>query len=190
LGNHDLTAGRTAVVDRLGLPGPYYTFEVKGWHFIVLDGMQMSAADPKGREQLARLRAAKSPNAYAWNGGLGGEQLRWLRHKLHDATAVGERAIVFCHFPVLPESSSPEHVLWDHGETLSVLEDEPAMAAYLAGHDHRGGYALHNGVHYITLRGMVESEVAESCRVVEVYPERLVMRGAGQTGGLSLPVRP
>jgi manganese-dependent ADP-ribose/CDP-alcohol diphosphatase len=189
LGNHDLTAGRTAVLNRLGLSSPYYQFEVKRWHFIVLDGMQLSAADPRGKEELARLRAAESPNAQDWNGGLGSEQLRWLRSRLHDATAVGEHAVVFCHFPVLPESSSPVHVLWDYREALKILEDEPATAAYVAGHDHRGGYAVHNGIHYITLPGMVESETTESCRVMDVYPDRLILRNAGQTGGRQLPVR-
>ncbi len=189
LGNHDLSAGRTAILDRLGLSSPYYEFEVKRWHFIVLDGMQLSANDPKGREELTRLRAAGSPNAQDWNGGLGLEQLRWLRHRLHDATAVGEHAIVFCHFPVLPESSSPEHVLWDYGEALSILEDEPATVAYMAGHDHRGGYATRSGVHYVTLHGMVESDAAESCQVVDIYPDRLVLRSAGQTAGRTLGLR-
>lgn len=189
LGNHDLSAGRAEVMSRLGLSNPYYNFEVKGWHFIVLDGMQVSAADPAGRQKLAGLRAAGSPNAQEWNGGVGSEQLRWLRARLHDATAVGDRAVVFCHFPVLPESSSPEHVLWDYADVLHILEDEPALAMYMAGHDHRGGYAARNGVHYVTMHGMVESGVGESCRVVDVYADRLVMRSAGQPGGQTLTLR-
>jgi 3',5'-cyclic AMP phosphodiesterase CpdA len=190
LGNHDLSAGREAALQRLGLSHPYYTFEVKGWHFIVLDGMAVSAHDAKGREVLARLRSAGAPNAQEWNGGLGEVQIEWLHQRLHDATAVGEHAIVFCHFPALPESSTPEHVLWDYRETLELLESEPATVAYLAGHDHRGGYAERGGVHYLTLRGLVESRPEESCQVVDVYPDRLVMRSAGRRTGRTLPLRP
>ncbi len=186
LGNHDVLAMRT----KFSTAPAYYDFEVKHWHFIVVNGMDVSVRDPAGRAELERLRAAGQPNAQEWNGGLGEKQREWLHHRLHDATAVGERAIVFCHFPVLPQSSSPQHELWDWRETLAILKDEPATVAWINGHDHRGGYAVDTGIHYITVKGMVESEPVESCRVVDVYSDRLVLRGAGQTGGQTLRLRP
>ncbi len=177
-GNHDMglvSGGRRA-------------FEFGDWHFIVLDGMEVNAKTPAGRRELAQLRAARAPNAQEWNGALGFEQRVWLKNRLHDATAVGERAIVFCHFPVLPESSSPQHVLWDYRETLEIIRGEPATVAWFAGHDHRGGYAGRDGTHYVTLKGMVESSVEESCQVVDVYADRLVLRSAGATRGRTLRI--
>ena len=181
LGNHDLGAGRGAVLQRLGLARGYYNFAVKDWHFIVLDGMQVSAADAAGKQEYERLRAAGAPNAQEWNGGLGREQHEWLHHRLHDATAVGDRAVVFCHFPVLAAASSPQHLLWDHQEVLALFAGEPATVAYIAGHDHRGGYAESGGVHFVTIKGLVEWPAEDSCKVFDVYPDRLVMRAAGRT---------
>ncbi len=179
LGNHDLSVGRAVILQRLGLARGYYRFEVKDWHFIVLDGMEVSAGDAAGKKEYERLRAAGAPNAQEWNGGLGREQREWLHHRLHDATAVGDRAIVFCHFPVLAAASSPQHLLWDHWEVLALFAGEPATVAYIAGHDHRGGYAESGGVHFVTVKGLVESPPAESCKVFDVYPDRLVLRAAG-----------
>jgi hypothetical protein len=90
---------------------------------------------------------------------------------------------VFCHFPALAESCRPEHLLWDHREILAILESQSSVAAYLNGHDHRGGYAERNGIHYVTFPGMVEHQAARSCRVVDVYPGRLVIRAAGEAAG-------
>lgn len=179
LGNHDLDAGRAGMLRRLGLARGYYHFQVKDWHFIVLDGMQVSVGDASGRKEYERLRAAGAPNAQEWNGGLGREQREWLHHRLHDATAVGDRAIVFCHFPVLAGASTPQHLLWDHQQVLELFAGEPATVAYIAGHDHRGGYAESGGIHFVTLKGLVETAPQESCKLFEVHPDRLVLRTAG-----------
>jgi manganese-dependent ADP-ribose/CDP-alcohol diphosphatase len=188
LGNHDLTLERAVLFERLGLRSGHYDFAVNGWRFLVLDGMQISVRDEAGRREFARLKAAGAPNAQEWNGGLGADQREWIRRTLRDARKKHERAILFCHFPVLAGASSPEHLLWDWRETLAILDSEPAAAAWIAGHDHRGGYAERRGVHYVTLRGMVETEAAQACQVMEVTPAGLRLRPAGASGQGPAPV--
>ena len=177
LGNHDFFGPRAAVLRTFGMKQSYYAFRHGGWQFVVLDGMYVSvkggwqADSPQYREGskiLAALKERRAPNAQDWNGAAGAEQRQWLERTLQDAGRRGERAVVFCHFPVLPAATTPAHLLWDHEEVLAVLDRQPAVAAYMCGHDHRGGYAVRNGVEHITLRGIVENDLADCLRIVEL----------------------
>lgn len=188
LGNHDFCADRATVLKKFGMPGAYYQFSTNGWRFVVLDGMNESVSggwsreDPHavaGRNALEKLRAERASNAQAWNGALGAEQRQWLRGVLREAGERHGRVIVFCHLPVLPESSRPGYVLWDYREVLGILESEPSVATYMNGHDHKGGYAVQNGIHFLTFPAMVEHDVSQSCQVADVYPASLVVRQAG-----------
>ena len=181
LGNHDFVLPRAALLERLGLQSPYYEFSVRDWRFVVLDGMHVSASRG-GAALLEELRRAGAPNAQEWNGAVGPEQRRWLEGVLADAARRRQRAVVFCHFPVLAAACRPEHLLWDHDQVLSILETQPAVAAWMNGHDHRGGYAARQGIHHVTFPGLVEIDAASACRVVDVYTNRLVVRIAGKNG--------
>jgi len=188
LGNHDHVAARAVLAAKLKMPGAWYDFSLPGWHFVVLDGMEVSAGRG-GDERLAALKRDGASNAQSWNGALGDRQREWLRRTLAGARRQRQRAIVFCHFPTLAAACRPEHLLWDHAETVALLESQPAVAAWMNGHDHRGGYASRNGIHYVTFAGMVEHDAVPACRVVDVYPDRLVVRTAGQKEGQTLPLR-
>jgi manganese-dependent ADP-ribose/CDP-alcohol diphosphatase len=198
LGNHDFVTTRTELLQRLGMPAPWYDFTAGSWRFIVLDGMNLSVAGgwppsdrhaTEGEVLLASLKQSGANNAHPWNGAVGPDQRRWLQRTLADAVRKGQRAIVFCHFPTLAESCRPDHLLWDHAAVASLLESSPATAAYMNGHDHQGGYAERNGVHYVTLPGMVEHDAASACKVVDVYRDKLVLRAAGQTASQPLMLR-
>jgi 3',5'-cyclic AMP phosphodiesterase CpdA len=195
LGNHDFAPGRAALLEQLAMPDPYYDFTVKGWRFVVLDGMDVSvgggwpAGSPNllaGEQMLDSLTARSSPNAVPWNGGVGEAQQRWLRDTLQAAERAGERVIVFCHFPVLAAASTPVHLLWNHDAVLSILSASPAVAAYMNGHDHHGGYAEANGIHFTTLEGVVESGADNAYAIVELFSDRLEIRGHGAVSSRSL----
>ncbi len=185
LGNHDFFTARRALIGRLGMPAAYYQFSRQNWRFIVLDGMNVSAnggrpeSDPhavQGRQMLQAIAEAKAVNAHPWNGALGAEQRQWLDRVLTDADRERQRAIVFCHFPVLAASCRPAHLLWDHAEVVEILEAHPSVAAFFDGHDHRGGYAFSAKIHYVTFPALVEHEQGESCKTVDVYGDHLVIR--------------
>lgn len=200
LGNHDFAVPRDTLVRRLGMPGANYEFAFGGWRFVVLDGMDLSVAagsradgTPQrelGREMLERLRAGGAANANDWNGGIGQEQLDWLRDCLRRAARSRERVIVFCHFPVLREASTPAHLLWNHEAVRDILEAEPRVVAWFNGHDHQGGYAERKGIHYVTFPGMVESGEQTTYSVVNVYADRLELDGAGSAAKRTLRIAP
>jgi hypothetical protein len=193
LGNHDLDIERKQLLGRLGMKNAWYEFECRGWRFLVLDGMDYSIKGGwpetsenyrRGRELLEKLRAAGAREAQDWNGAIGEAQRQWLDRALADATGRKQRAIVFCHFPVLPEACRSEHLLWNCEEILAIVEKHKAAAAWINGHDHAGGYALRKGVHHLTLPGLVETDPEAACGVMDVYEGRLTYRRAGKSGGL------
>lgn len=198
LGNHDFFGPRTAVLQRFRLRRSYYRFRLRGWQFVVLDGMDVSVKGgwptdspnlQHGQKMLADLKQRHAPNANDWNGAVGERQRVWLRRVLKVAQQRNERSIVFCHFPTLAKACRPDHLLWDHREVLEIVDSQPSVAAYIAGHDHNGGYAQHNGVHHLTLAGVVENNVSTSLRVVDVYADRLVLRKPREKEVQTLPVR-
>jgi manganese-dependent ADP-ribose/CDP-alcohol diphosphatase len=195
LGNHDFCVNRAALLKSLGLAAGYYDFVYSGWRFVVLDGMDVSVEGgwPKdsanyqiGQAMLSELRQKKQENAMLWNGAVGEQQKAWLRRTLQAAAKKRERVIVLCHFPLLKESSTAAHLLWNHEEIRNILQESGVVAACFSGHDHRGGYAERDGIHYVTFPGMVESQNENSYTVVNVYPNRLELEGAGSAPSRTL----
>jgi len=199
LGNHDYAVAQDRlgeVPKRLGLKRRYYDFAIGSWRFIVLDGNEISLyAHPKDthayREAEAvydELVAREAPNAETWNGGMGPEQIEWLRKKLAKASKAGERVIVFNHFPIFPLGD--RHNLWNDAELLEAFGGFDCIAAYIAGHNHHGGYAIADSVHHFTLMGMVETEDTTAYAVVEVRSDRLKVIGIGREPTRVLEVNP
>ena len=188
LGNHDFyvaNADKSKVPQKLGLEKPYYDFVYHSWRFVVLDGNELSlyalpkrSAKYKAAEaMLQSLKAKEASNAYDWNGGIGAEQIAWLQQTLADAEQAGEKVIVFCHFPIFPKHS---HNLWNDTELVDAIEPYKCVVAYINGHNHRGHYGKKNGIHYLTVHGMVETADQNAYAVFEVYKDRLNVIGYGR----------
>jgi predicted phosphodiesterase len=183
LGNHDFSVAdslKESVVKRMGLPSPYYHFESEGWRFVVLNGNDISFhAHPKESDQYKAAEEYYDENQITspkWNGAIGPEQLVWMEETFKSANERGENVILFCHFPVFPENV---HNLWNAGEVVSLIEQYPNVKAYINGHNHDGNYAQKNGVHYLTMKGMVDTEES-SYGVMSVQQDSLVLTGTGR----------
>lgn len=185
LGNHDFPVSREHTLDALDMEESYYDLAVDGWRFIVLDGNDLSLlAWPEGSERheesaamVEELEEADAPNAQTWNGGLGADQLAWLEDTLDAAAEADEKVMLFGHFPVYPSGA---HNLWNDEELVSLIEQHPHVVAYFNGHNHAGNYAQREGVHYVTLNGMVETEDENAFGVVDVYGDRVEITGYGR----------
>ncbi|MCP4453836.1 MAG: phosphatase, partial [Planctomycetes bacterium] len=141
LGNHDYAVEdvkKSDVPSRMGMNHRYYDFGQGPWRFVVLDGNDVSLqAYVKGSaryrasaDRLEQLKAEKAPNAQAWNGGVGHEQMRWFKATLAHAKKAGQQVVVFCHWPVFPVAG---HNLWNDTEVVTVLESHDHVKAYLCG---------------------------------------------------------
>lgn len=183
LGNHDFSVAderKKDVPKRLAMKSRYYDFSHGGYRFIVLDGNDISLiAYPKGSEQYKRAeafhRALKRPSP-SWNGAVSDKQVAWLEETLSKADAAGEKAVLFCHFPVYPANN---HNLWNDTKIGRMIESHGSVVAYINGHNHAGNYGERNGVHYLTLKGMVDTTTT-AYSVIEVYQDRLEVVGFGR----------
>jgi manganese-dependent ADP-ribose/CDP-alcohol diphosphatase len=167
IGNHCLLAGEDSLKKKLGLEKFYYDFthpRTKGWRFIVLDGND------------------------AGYGIIGEEQLRWFRSKLQQACGAGEKVMVFSHYALLKEAAG-DHRMAEPESLLRAIGNYSCVIAWFAGHDHGGGYAFHDGVHHLTLRGMVEAPVNNSFALVELYTDFIRVTGFGEEETRELMLR-
>jgi len=150
----------------------------------VLDTSDVSLhANPPGSEKhdlaqaiLADLERSGAVNAKSFNGAVGDEQLAWLRDTLAGAARRGEQVIVLGHMPVHPDGL---HNVWNDDALVEALEAHGNVVAYFNGHNHRGDYGTRNGIHYVTLRGMVELDT-NAYAIVRVSPGRLEVDGYGR----------
>ena len=191
LGNHDYEVAdesKAKVPGVLGLKECYYHFVRKGYRFIVLDGNDVSLhAYPVGDPRFVQAKAyhAKLPKGTPeWNGALGQAQMKWLKKNLIEAERLGERVILFCHFPVYPKNV---HNLWNAAEVLDLLQDSQCVIAYMNGHNHAGNYGALGYQHYVTFSGMVDT-TETAYGVVNVHKKQIVIRGVGRQRSMILPV--
>ena len=187
VGNHDFsveTNEEKNVLPALGLKESYYAFSKGNWLFVVLDGFELRFPFPENEtlseesEALyTRLRAEGKEHAQRWNGGIGSKQLDFLEDQLKEADTSGKKAIIFCHFPVLPESSAN---LWNDAAVIALLEKHPAVKAYFCGHNHAGDYIFQNGIHYLTFQGMVETPDQNAFAIVALEKDVIRVQGFGR----------
>jgi len=183
LGNHDFEVAderKEDVPEKMGLQSRYYDFTVKNWRFVVLDGNDISFhAYPKGSGQYREAEQYYETNQLTspkWNGAVGSEQIAWLEGVLEQATTANENVILFSHFPVYPDNV---HNLWNTQEIIELIEHFPCVKAYMNGHNHAGNYGSLDGVHYLTFKGMVDTEET-SYATVEVGADSLEVSGFGR----------
>jgi len=198
LGNHDLSIGRETVLSKLGLTSPYYSFSIGKWRFVALDCSDVSVEGGwhensanylQARDWLDRLKREGRPYAEPWNGAIGDQQVQWLKQQLADAAAADERVVVFGHMPVLAAASADWALLYNHEEIARLLESSGVVVAYLCGHEHAGGYAQQNSVHYVTIQGMVEAP-KNAYSVVTLLEDRIEIRGTGAVPTRTLRLSP
>lgn len=134
IGNHDpwwaaptpddAMYGKNYVVKRLGMPGRYYSFSRKGWHFIILDGNNANVS-------------------------LDTEQMDWLKNELAQLPA-RTPVLLLSHYPIL--GVTPYLVGGGHSDfkALKALfyQHRDKVKVCLSGHQHLLDHAVYNGVHY------------------------------------------
>ena len=184
-GNHDFEVEPEhleKVPKELDLSKMYYSLIKKGWMFVFMDGTDISffsASKEKvmlAEKMSARLKAEGKPNYHPWNGGVGKQQINWLNKQLEQAKTKNLNVAVFCHYPLLPFES---HALWNQAEVLEVLNQYSCVKLWMNGHNHAGNYAFHNGIHFITLKGMVETETENAFAEVLFSEKVIEIKGFG-----------
>ncbi len=186
-GGEDITKAEFLAVTEM--PGRYYSFDVKGYHFIVLDGNNK----PRAEDQ-------PDHDGVCGHYAIDEAQRAWLAQDL--ATNRGKMKVVFCHeelhhtppegsgeggdvpFPPVGKEVSYVGNGWQVREMLAA--DGKVIACFF-GHKHRNRWAVYGGVNYITLAaqhyGGSYAKVAISHSL-----HKLSIRGRGNQCGYTLPL--
>ena len=137
----------------------YYSFRARGIQFIVLDANFNEDRSPYGRGNFD-WRKAYFPD----------EEIEWLGRELRHGRCP---AIVCCH-QLLDSFSGvrPEVCVSNAEEAVRLLEESGRVLAVLQGHHHSGNYSQRRGIHYWTMKGMIENQYPEhnSYAIVTVEP--------------------
>jgi len=126
---------------------PHYSFDRGPYHFVVLD---------------ANFKRDGSPYAagnFSWTDTVIPEpQLKWLAGDLKNAS--DKKTVVLVH-QNLDKEDDP-HGVKNAPQVRKILEAAGNVLAVFQGHMHTGGYRKVGGIHYCTLRAMVEGPAAEN----------------------------
>ena len=192
LGNHDFSVTeelKEKVPQIMGLKDRYFTLGIRGWKFIILDGNDVSLfAWPKESQEhnkAQEIHQRKYMNQPTYNGALGKDQMVWLKNQLEQAENQAEKVILLCHFPILPADA---HVLWNSAEVLELISRYKCVKAWLNGHNHAGDYAEYQGIHFVTFKGMVDTQ-ENSYATVHLQQNQLSVTGFGRETDMVLMLK-
>jgi predicted MPP superfamily phosphohydrolase len=162
LGNHDVDSiSKRQFLNRMKNTNidssrSYYSFDHNGMHFVVLDA-NFRADDADYDHGNFNWTDANIPP----------KELLWLRNDL--ASAPGP-VIVFIH--QLLDGEGPVYVK-NAEQVRHILESSGKVLAVFQGHHHSGSYNYIAGIHYYTLKALVEGQGAEnnSYAIAKVHPD-------------------
>mgnify|MGYP005624331099 CR=1 FL=1 len=184
LGNHDFDVGQTnkkKMLTKLDLENRYYSFVQNDWRFIVLDGNDLSfyGTITKEKEQQTdslfnSLKENNLPYLKKWNGGLSNTQLNWVKNELDKAVKENQKVGFYCHFPIYPID---QHNIWNRDQFVKLIKPYKNVKLFFNGHNHAGAYQLVDNVHYLTFKGMVDTENTSAFAKVKFDKDTISIKG-------------
>ncbi len=166
LGNHDVDSISKeqffARVENTGIAkeSSYYSFDLKGIHFVVLDANYVADGSDYDHGNFDWTDANIPP-----------KQLNWFKKDLASST---RPVIIFVHQQLDVTGSTG---VKNGPEVRQVLQDSKRVLAVFQGHHHPGHYSYIEGIHYYTLKAMVEEGGVKnsSYAIVEVYNDNSIV---------------
>ncbi|NIP26565.1 MAG: alkaline phosphatase, partial [Phycisphaerae bacterium] len=165
LGNHDIDSiskdqflinVENTKIDR---EKSYYSFDSNGVHFVILDANYKSDGTEYNHGNFDWTDANIPP-----------AEINWLRR---DLAAARGPVIVFIH--QLLDGTGSVYVN-NAAAIRQILEKSSKVRAVFQGHHHEGNYSYIEGIHYYTLKAMVEGPGDEnnSYAIVEILPDQSI----------------
>lgn len=145
----------------------YYSFDVKGYHFVVLDA------------DFLKDGTSYEPGNFRWTDTwIPKVEQEWLEGDL--AKSKGRPTVVFVHQNLHDEKDV--HGVKNAPEVRAILEASGDVIAVFQGHMHSGGLAKIAGIPYCTLRALVEGPglANNAFAVVKLRGREVQFDGFGQ----------
>ena len=145
LGNHDMyDLSKNEFLAAVGQEKKYYSFDLGGFHFVVLDAEYNDPAGDDYDHVFMRVKC-RIPQ----------HELDWLREDLAETDLP---TIVCVHQPFDsefdPTAGGPAVV--NNAEVRQLLSESGVVIAVFQGHDHENRHAEIDGIHYVTFTAMVD----------------------------------
>jgi len=155
IGNHDVLGwnsrrkvsvddpdlGKKFIMDKLKMQSSYYSFNHKGWHFVILDSIHLVEAD----------------HGPSYKAAFGDAQLEWLRYDLGAnykmPTVILTHIAAFCHIAQLngdPKANVLGNMVVEDTVKFRHIIERHNVKAVLQGHSHVPEDFYYNGIWYIT----------------------------------------
>lgn len=165
LGNHDVDSISKlqflARVENTGITKglTYYSFDAKGFHFVVLDANFKADGSDYDHGNFNW----EDTNIPVW-------QLNWLKE---DLLSTSKPVIVFIHQQLDVTGITGVR---NAAKVREVLQESKKVLAVFQGHHHAGHYSQIEGIHYYTLKAMVEGNGEEnnSYAIVDISMENRI----------------
>ncbi len=173
LGNHcvdTLTKGEFLKACGREAEPTYYSFDMSGYHFVVLDA------------DFLQDGMAYAPGNFHWtNTRIPKQEQDWLAEDL--AKAKGRPTVVFAHQILHDETDV--HGVKNAPEVRAILEASGDVIAVFQGHMHTGAFKRLGGISYCTLRAMIEGPGAENnaFAIVTLQGRNVAFKGLGKQPG-------
>lgn len=140
LGNHCVdTLTKEEFLGGIEQKDSYYSFDRGDFHFIVLDACFREDGQPYGRK-----------NSQWFDANIPAVEVEWLRA---DLETTSKKTIVFAHQRL---DVSDKHGVKNCPEIRGLFERSGKVLAAFQGHSHQNDYHEIGGIHYCTLRAMIE----------------------------------
>lgn len=178
IGNHDVyNLDKQQYTTILGIDRTFYSFDVGGFHFVVLD---------------VQFAEDGSDLAHTYTGVAGfapGPELDWLHA---DLAASDAPTVVFVH--QMLDAYIEEWgraIVANQPDVQAVLAGDGDVIAVFQGHDHDNVYHLIDGIHYVTFEALVDQGTPPSWAHVTLDPSArtITIVGVGDQASYELEYR-
>jgi predicted phosphodiesterase len=165
IGNHDLDSisrkDFSKIINNTQIPAPsaYYSFDFNGMHFIVLDANFKSDGSDYSYGNFDWIDTNIPP-----------AEIDWLKRGIK---STNKAVIVFNHQQLDCEG---DFCVNNADEIRSILENSSKVIAVFQGHNHNGYDSRIKGIHYYTLKAMVDGSGSQnnSYAIVQVFENGLI----------------
>ena len=169
LGNHDMDfTTKEEMLAWWAMPARYYSFDLGGYHFVVLDRNNLKTADGYVPYAKANFYVDRAMRAHA-----DPEQLEWLQA---DLTSTQLPTVVFVH-----QGLGMQREPYPPGDARGAIEaifdeanrEAPKVVACFCGHHHIDRYHFKKGIHYVWINSASYYWVGEAYGRMAPYQDAL-----------------
>jgi len=181
LGNHDMDfKAKEEVLDLWSMPARFYSFDIGGFHFVVLDRNNLNI---DGRfEPYSKGNYYVDQSRRGWADPV---QLEWLKD---DLARTNKPSVIFVH-QGLGMNPIENPVQDPRGQIQAVFEEanrragQTRVSACFSGHHHIDRYNLLNGIHYTWINSASYYWVGKEYGQMVPYTDSLFAAVTLRTGG-------